>query len=364
MKRKEIDNIDYLKKLSYEQRVDDIIFSEYNEKRTEVMLPCIFYKLSSKLWRSVCLITIDNFMICNKPKDDEDKIKTKKTKYIDTNKTHDKLLENGWIWRNIMYSSYYFKDNMIFELEAVDGTLYLDHEGDEEKWCKEIQSCMVEQNNKKKSELGVMTRTSSGYSTKYIDFDNMDINVKKTYNDDIPLDRIDKFINEDTSGLALLYGEPGTGKSTFLKYLVQTYDDTVFTILDSDLLNEISNREMISYFLDNEDSIYIIEDAEKLLSSRENNYNPIISSFLNMSDGILASAIKCKFICTFNTALSNIDKALQRKGRMKIKYEFGKLKYEKAKKINPNVKGDTTVAELFYDTENDFSKKEQRRIGF
>ena len=83
-----------------------------------------------------------------------------------------------------------------------------------------------------------------------------------------------------------------------------------------------------------------------------------------MSDGILASAIKCKFICTFNTALANIDKALQRKGRMKIKYEFGKLKYEKARKINPNIKGDTAVAELFYDIENDFSKKEVRKIGF
>lgn len=349
---------------AYEQKVDDIIFDEYNAKKTEVMLPCIFYKLAGKLWRSVCYITIDIYKLCNMPISDDEKTLNIKIKYLDTNKTHENLIKNGWIWRNIMYNNYYFKNNMIFELEAVDGTLYIDHTGDEEKICKSIQKCMVEKKDEKKSEIGIMTRTPSGYTTKYVDFDKMDIDIEKTYNDDIPIDRIDKFITDDASGLALFYGEPGTGKSTFIKYLVQKYEDTAFTILDSDLLGDISNREMLSYFLDNEDSIYIIEDAEKLLSSREHNYNPIISSFLNMSDGILASAIKCKFICTFNTSLSNIDKALQRKGRMKIKYEFGKLKYDKAVKINPKVTTDTAVAELFFDNENDFSKKQQRRIGF
>ena len=34
------------------------------------------------------------------------------------------------------------------------------------------------------------------------------------------------------------------------------------------------------------------------------------------------SIIKCKFICTFNTNIENVDKALLRKGRMKLKYEF------------------------------------------
>lgn len=349
----------------YIQKIDDIIFYEYDTKKTEVMLPCIFYKLTGKLWQSVYTITLHKYYECytNFTKDNEND--TYETKYIDKQKTHEKLINDGWIYKDIIYNDYYFKDNMILELEAVSCTLYLDNDDkDNIKIVKHIQSLLSENKNERVKEIGIATRTNTGYSTKYVEFDKMDIDVKKTYNDDIPLDRIDKFINDDSNGLALFYGEPGTGKSTFIKYLVQKYNNKNFIILDSDLLADITNKQLISYFIDEDNAIYIIEDAEKLLSSRDTSYNPIISSFLNMSDGILASAIKCKFICTFNTALSNIDKALQRKGRMKIKYEFGKLKYEKAKKINPKVKGDTAIAELFYDVENDFSKKETKKIGF
>lgn len=353
-----------LKTHNYEQFVDDIIFNEYDTKKTEVMLPCIFYRLTGKLWQSVYTISLNNYYECyiNFIKDNDNNYETK---YIDQPKTHKKLLTDGWIYKDIIYNNYYFKGNMILELEAVSCTLYLDNtDKDNENIVKHIQSLLSENKNDTVKEIGIATRNNTGYATKYVEFNKMDIDIKKTYNDDIPLDRIDKFINEDSNGLALFYGEPGTGKSTFIKYLVQTYNNKNFIILDSDLLADITNKQLISYFIDEDNAIYIIEDAEKLLSSRDTSYNPIISSFLNMSDGILASAIKCKFICTFNTALSNIDKALQRKGRMKIKYEFGKLKYEKAKKINPNIKGDTAVAELFYDVENDFSKKPQRKIGF
>ena len=41
-------------------------------------------------------------------------------------------------------------------------------------------------------------------------------------------------------------------------------------------------------------------------------------------------SLNLKFICTFNADISSIDKALLRKGRLKVKYEFGKLTKDKA----------------------------------
>ena len=48
---------------------------------------------------------------------------------------------------------------------------------------------------------------------------------------------------------------------------------------------------------------------------------------------MLGDSLKLKFICTFNTDLKNIDDAILRKGRLKVKYEFKDLKTNKVKKL-------------------------------
>lgn len=147
---------------------------------------------------------------------------------------------------------------------------------------------------------------------------------------------------------------------------MQEYDDQSFCILDSNLLYNITAHSLLDVFVRNKDMIYILEDCEKLLVSRENETNPIIATFLNMSDGILASLIKCKFICTFNTNLENIDDAIKRKGRMKLKYEFKKLSPNKVKQLTgKDVSDGMTIADVvFISKDNDFSVKHSKKIGF
>jgi len=215
-------------------------------------------------------------------------------------------------------------------------------------------------------EIGILVCRGGNYFIQDEELKRIDIDVEKTYNDDIPLKAFDDFIKNESSGLALLYGEPGTGKTTFIKYLMQKYDDQQFCILDSNLLYNITAHSLLDVFVKNKDMIYILEDCEKLLVSRENETNPIIATFLNMSDGILASLIKCKFICTFNTDLDNIDDAIKRKGRMKLKYEFKKLNSEKVSKLTGvDCNKDMTIADAVYiQKRNDFSEKANKKIGF
>ena len=74
-------------------------------------------------------------------------------------------------------------------------------------------------------------------------------------------------------------------------------------------------------------------------------------------------------ICTFNTDLTAIDKALLRKGRLIAKYEFKELTIEKSKQLfeslghDVNVKEEMTLAEIynFHEQTFDLSRK---RIGF
>ena len=63
--------------------------------------------------------------------------------------------------------------------------------------------------------------------------------------------------------------------------------------------------------------------------------------------------------------MKDIDKALLRKGRLSMKYEFKKLSVDKAKKIYPKADSEMTLADAYFaENENDFSKEEKRSIGF
>ena len=86
---------------------------------------------------------------------------------------------------------------------------------------------------------------------------------------------------------------------------------------------------------------------------------------LNLTDGIVGDVFGVKFICTFNSNVKDIDKALLRKGRLSMKYEFKKLSVDKVKKIYPKADSEMTLADAYFaENENDFSKEEKRAIGF
>ena len=194
---------------------------------------------------------------------------------------------------------------------------------------------------------------------------NRNTNVSlDNYNDDIPYKQMLDFCNSGTSGLILMNGEAGTGKTSLIKKLI--YESTNdFILMSADTLAKIDSTSFMSYLINhNQNSVLVLEDCDNLLKSRDAYNNNTISTLLNLSDGILGDALKLKFICTFNTDLSNIDKALMRKGRLKIHYVFEKLAADKVHKINPKFNKPMTLAELYNTEDNDFSKSKTTKIGF
>ncbi len=114
----------------------------------------------------------------------------------------------------------------------------------------------------------------------------------------------------------------------------------------------------------------IIEDAEKVVISRDHESNDsVVSTILQLTDGLFSDFLNIKIICTFNTTIDRLDKALLRKGRMIAKYKFAPLSPEKtvtlAQKLgHENVTGSLTLADLFGLDKPGFNNKTQKTIGF
>ena len=135
--------------------------------------------------------------------------------------------------------------------------------------------------------------------------------------------------------------------------------------LPINLASNMDNPGLLSFFLRNPETIYVIEDAEQLVKSRESGNNNL-AAFLNATDGILSSVLSVKFLLTFNTKITSdhVDQALLRKGRLRYIYEFKKLKKERASKLfNKEIKSDTPLTELYNQKDTNHTKN-NKSIGF
>lgn len=162
----------------------------------------------------------------------------------------------------------------------------------------------------------------------------LDINLY--YNDDFKL--IDALIKErltkeNDKGIVLLHGLPGTGKTTYLRYLIGNLKKKVMFVSPG-VAGNLMNPEFMDLLLDNPNAVLVIEDAENIIMDRKYSDQSSVSNLLNISDGLLSDCLNVQIICTFNSELRLVDSALLRKGRLIAKYEFGKLSVAKANALS------------------------------
>lgn len=167
------------------------------------------------------------------------------------------------------------------------------------------------------------------------DFSELDI--LKHYNDDFAVENeiIKKFVEtEDESGLLILHGDKGTGKSTYIRHLISSNPEKKFVYIPANLVGILSQPNFSTFLMTLQNHIIILEDCEEAIKDRKTNGTPAaVSLLLNLTDGLLSDGLGLKFICTFNDDVKNIDAALLRKGRLVSKYEFKSLCVEKANEL-------------------------------
>ncbi len=134
------------------------------------------------------------------------------------------------------------------------------------------------------------------------------------------------------SGLYLLHGEPGTGKTSFLKSILASVEKQAIFISPA-LTDDLTSPSLIGLLMDYPGSVIIIEDAETVLMKRQADNSNAVANLLNLTDGFPADFLNLNIICTFNTQIDNIDPALLREGRLKALHRFKKLNPQQAAKL-------------------------------
>lgn len=228
----------------------------------------------------------------------------------------------------------------------------------------------------KKDEVPYFYTISSGHFgydlsyNKLKDINYTDKHIKSHYNDGFfdEYKSIVKNLKEETHGLILLHGEPGTGKSSILRQIIgQVCKDKEVIYVPSFMMENFANPEFISFISDHDNSILVLEDAEAILSKRSGGGSSQgVSNILNMTNGLLNESMKIQIIATFNMTKTKLDEALLRPGRLINEWEFKKLPTERCNKLLKEIGKDyitdveMAVSEI-YDLETYLKTKNVKR---
>jgi len=262
-----------------------------------------------------------------------------------------------------------------FLVEFDDAYCYILHDGKQSQLLEEVTQLAKQFKARQRRlplEINMIVRNGQGLDLKSMEIKRTKLDLDLYYEDNFkPVEETirTRLNKKKDKGIVLLHGLPGTGKTTYLRYLIGKIKKRVL-FLSPDVAGNLMDPTFLEFLIDNPDTVLISEDAENIIMDRRNSNDSSVSNLLNISDGLMADFLNVQIICTFNSSLTMVDSALMRKGRLIAKYEFGKLSANKAQRLSNHLGFTTiinkpmTVAEISNQHEKDFNTKQVQVLGF
>lgn len=186
-----------------------------------------------------------------------------------------------------------------------------------------------------------------------------------------------KGLSSERSGIVILSGNEGTGKTEYVKHVIYKISNQKNVIfIPRHLLILMAETEFISFIKDQVDSVLILEDADDILSNRDEILSStIINNILSLTNGLINDSLKIKIFITFTIDRKYIDKKLLKSHRIIEDYHFKLLLPDQANLLASNLNIDqkysknVSLSEIYEDSINNSAgvkkkKINKKRVGF
>lgn len=177
---------------------------------------------------------------------------------------------------------------------------------------------------------------------------------------------------KSSASILLLIGPPGTGKTTFIRGMLQHTESSAIVSYDAAVLEK---DYVFAQFIEGDKSMMVLEDADMFLKARKEG-NTMMHKFLNVGDGLVTTRNKKLIFSTNLPSISDIDPALIRPGRCYDILNFQELNQEQAEKLAKRVgvtldqkRDKWSIADVFFNLNtHQFKAKKlksvERKMGF
>jgi len=184
-------------------------------------------------------------------------------------------------------------------------------------------------------------------------------------------------MNRHRSGVTLLRGDPGTGKTTFIRHLISRLNAThCFYYLPASLSQCLGSPGTVDFWsrqnsrADGRRNVVIIEDAESLLEQRDEMNRSRLEDFLNVSDGLMSEFLRLQVVATINCPVEKLDPAITRAGRLVAYRSFSRMDRTRAQAL-ATAKGlhipeqeNYSIAEIYAGKPVDLAEFQSKKLGF
>jgi energy-coupling factor transporter ATP-binding protein EcfA2 len=169
------------------------------------------------------------------------------------------------------------------------------------------------------------------------------------------------------SGLSVLEGTPGTGKTTYLRHLMGTLKESHrFYYIPPSHLRLVAQPDFIGFWAAqrqahaNWNLVVILEDADDAVLARGSDNREMVNALLNLSDGMLGDFLALQIICTINCTATEIDQALVRPGRLLTHRVFNRMGRSDAARLAASIGTTLPNSDSYFWPR--FSQEEPRRL--
>lgn len=186
----------------------------------------------------------------------------------------------------------------------------------------------------------LMYDTTNGFNLIETDIINNDIDIDLNYGkgfSDIT-DKVAENINKTKKGFYIFSGQSGSGKTTYIRNLINRISMEKMVILIPNVMFKfIEDSAFISYISQFDNIVFVIEDSESLICSSSPIKSDAIYTLLSLTDGLLNNVMSVQLICTISSNIKNIDSAFLRSGRVSFVHNFTKLNKDDCNILSENI---------------------------
>ena len=270
-----------------------------------------------------------------------------------------------------IYISYIAVDKLTESAVISDITIYYSSSEDADEVNEIIKSV---------SEYQVIDDSEDGHNLNVVSLSNNSIELEEIKYDDIDIDNIEEYYSKQTfkdlskwlkkskkqqSGLSILYGKRGTGKSSAIKYLATKLDSNLIFVPNNLVDLTINSSDFSKFLRKHENPILILDDCEMIFNEFFTKSNIIVNNLIQLVDGLLSN--KLSIITIFNVEdKSEIDHNLIECNNLIDIIEFTDLSNSEANQLSELLgykqkhKNDIRLLDLIKNNKSDNKK----RLGF